>query len=396
MNDAQKTIAGALLIGGSLLTGDAALITAAGGVGVNWTSEGLQGLRRYWRTRKLDTPLARAYSAAIAAAVERLRSEYVKTRDSQSPTTAFDLVAACADGLANAEFPVIPSHPRAVPAFAGMTGEQAGTAHMSVDAAQAQLDRGLDDLLHGHDTRQVEFLKVRLLSTTAIALRDALAADPEAWMRFHGWLIEDLRAGQAEMAAELDRAAEVLARFEDPSVALQALQASLGQIGETTGRIDARTARIELKQEAMHDDVKKLLEKADQPATSGPIFNNQGMQVGGGVYQAQQMNFTNIGSGSSGAPPQSPAATSAAALDKTAFRQWLVGHFSRADVELLCADVQGQLAREGHVVQVSLEITGGDGLEQQCLKLIEYLDNRGHLEALVRTALSKRPGAPFP
>jgi hypothetical protein len=62
----------------------------------------------------------------------------------------------------------------------------------------------------------------------------------------------------------------------------------------------------------------------------------------------------------------------------------------------LCADVQGQLAREGHVVQVSLEITGGDGLEQQCLKLIEYLDNRGHLEALVRTALSKRPGAPFP
>ncbi|BCX03263.1 MAG: hypothetical protein KatS3mg053_1201 [Candidatus Roseilinea sp.] len=373
MNDAQKTVAGALLIGGSLLTGNTALITVAGGVGVNWTSEGLQGLRRQWRTRKLDTPLARAYSAAILAAVEWLRSEYVKTRDSQSPTSAFDLVAACAGGIANAEFPA---------------------GQLSADAAQAQLDRGLDDLLHGHDARQAEFLKARLMPATAIALRDALAADPEAWMRFHGWLIEDLRAGQAEMSGKLSRAAEVLACFADPSVALQALRDSLGEIGAATGRIDARTERIERKQDALHDDVKRLLDKPDKPTTSGPIFNNQGMQVGGAVHQAGQINITNAGGGPAGAS-QSAGASSSAALDKPALRDWLVRHFSRADLELLCADVQAQLARQGYAEPVSLEIVGGDGLAQQCQRLIEYLDRRGHLDVLVRVARSKRPGAPF-
>lgn len=387
MNDAQKTIAGALLIGGSLITGNAALITVAGGIGVNWTSEGLQGLRRQWRSRKLDTLLARAYSAAIVAAVERLRSAYVKSCDNQSPTAAFDLVAACADGLANAEFP-------AVPARVEESSHRAAPA-ISADAAQAQLARGLDDLLHGHDARQVEFLKAQLMPATAIALRDALAADPEAWMRFHGWLIEELRAGQAEMSGQLSQAAEVLARFADPAIALQALRDSLVEIGAATGRIDARTERMERQQDALHDDVKKLLDKADAPRTSGPIFNNQGMQVGSSVYQASQINITNAGSGLPGASQQ-PGASSGTMFDKSAFRDWLARHFSRADLELLCADVQAQLARAGYDEPVSLEVVGGDGLAQQCQRLIEYLDRRGHLDTLVRLALSKRPGAPFP
>jgi hypothetical protein len=36
--NAAKLAAGTLLVGASLLSGNAALITAAGGIGVNWTS----------------------------------------------------------------------------------------------------------------------------------------------------------------------------------------------------------------------------------------------------------------------------------------------------------------------------------------------------------------------
>jgi hypothetical protein len=308
--------------------------------------------------------------------VDRLRAEFVKTHDGKSATVAFDLVAACADGIANAEFPA---------------------AQMSVEAAQAQLERGLDELLHGHDPRQVAFLKERLLPSAAIALRDALAADAEAWMRFHGWLIEDLRASQSDMAGTLDRATEVLARFEDPVVAMKALNDSLGPISEMTGRIDTRTERMVQQQDGIASGVRKVLahlSKAETPPTTSPIFNNQGMQVGGSVYQAGQINVTTA-SESAVVPPQAPDAASADALDKTAFRNWLMQHFSRADLDLLCADVQQRLAREGHNVQVSLEVAGGDGLEQQCQRLIEYLDRRGHLDTLVRHARSKRPGAPF-
>mgnify|MGYP000940892185 CR=1 FL=1 len=41
-----RLVAGALLVGASLLSGNAALISAAGGVGVNWASEPLGEL---WR-----------------------------------------------------------------------------------------------------------------------------------------------------------------------------------------------------------------------------------------------------------------------------------------------------------------------------------------------------------
>lgn len=264
MNDAQKTIAGALLAGASLITGNAALITVAGGIGVNWASDGLQGIRRQWQARKLDTPLARAYSAAIHAAIEGLRSAYVRTQDGRSPTTAFGLVAACADDLANAEFPAV---------------------HMSVEAAQSQLAGGLDQLLFGHDARQADFLKARLLPTTAIALRDALAAD------------------QAELSAQFEQAAEVLAHFGDAQLALTGLQVGFSLLTDTTSRIDARTLRIENTLNEVAENVRAI--RAAGSPSAGPVFNNQGMQVGGSVYQAQQMNFTNAGGGSSGTPPRS-------------------------------------------------------------------------------------------
>lgn len=372
MNDAQKTIAGALLAGASLLTGNAALITVAGGVGVNWASEGLQGIRRQWRARKLDTPLARAYSAAIHASVEGLRSAYVRTQDGRSPTTAFNLVAACADDLANAEFP---------------------SAQISVDAAQAQLAGGLDQLLFGHDARQADFLKARLLPTTTIALRDALAADGEAWMRFHGWLIEDMRAGQAELSTQFEKVAEVLARFGDAQHAMTGLQVGFSLLTDATSRIDARTLRMENTLNEVAENVKRLL--AHPPSAGGPVFNNQGMVVEGHVYQADTIHITNLpraGEAGKTAPRPQPAG----AIDTSGLRDYLVRRFSRTDLELLCKDVERRLTQAGHPIQVSLEIAGGDdALPLQCQNLIGYLDRRGWLSVLVEAANAMRPGAPF-
>ena len=40
---AQKLVAGALLAGMTIVTGEATLIATAGGVGVNWLAEGVIG-----------------------------------------------------------------------------------------------------------------------------------------------------------------------------------------------------------------------------------------------------------------------------------------------------------------------------------------------------------------
>jgi hypothetical protein len=382
MNDAQKTVTGALLIGSSLLTANAALIAVAGGIGVNWASEGLQGLLRHRQAGKLAAPLVRAHNAAIRAAVEQLRSDYLTSHDSRSSTLAFDLVAACANNLASA-----------AAAFADTS--------LAGGEAQAQLERGLDDLLYGHDPRQVAFLKTHLLPTTARALRDALSADAEAWMSFHGWLIEDLRAGQTALTDKLDHTAEVLARFEDPSAALHALQASLNSIGETTGRIDARTERMEQTQDDMAVNVRMILamlkKQAEAPRQSSGTsvnFDNRGMQVKGDVYQAGTININKINkaAGQGAAQPSHQRADH----DKVAFRNWLVRHFSRADLELLCANVEGRLGKVGHSEPLNLEMIGGDvALPLQCQKLIEHLERRGYLDILFEEASAARPGAPF-
>jgi hypothetical protein len=382
MNDTQKTVAGALLIGSSLLTANAALVTVAGGIGVNWASEGLQGLIRHRQASKLATPLARAHNAAIHAAVEQLRSDYVTSHDSRSSTLAFDLVAACANDLASA-----------ATAFANTP--------LAGGEAQTQLERGLDELLFGHDPRQVAFLKKHLLPTTARALRDALSADAEAWMSFHGLLIEDLRAGQTALADKLDRTAEVLARFEDPSEALQALQSSLNFIGEGTGRIDARTERMEQTQDDMAANVRMILamlkkqaETPRQSSGSSVTFDNRGMHVGGDVYQADTITINKINKavGQGAAQPQHRRAEH----DKVAFRDWLVRHFSRADLELLCANVEGRLREVGHNEPLNLEMIGGDvALPLQCQRLILHLEHRGFLDILVEEANAARPGAPF-
>src|SRR5262245_40929374 len=92
-----KLAAGALLVGASLLSGNAALITAAGGVGVNWTSEALGEL---WRAAlppaQAGSPLVGAYERALRRAVSDLRRQYQAQYDKQQDLKAFALVGDCA------------------------------------------------------------------------------------------------------------------------------------------------------------------------------------------------------------------------------------------------------------------------------------------------------------
>ncbi len=179
--DTQKTIAGALLLGASALTGNALLLTAASGVGVNWASEGLMGL--WSRVGQPPTPraaLIRAGEQSIQQAVETLRHAYQQESGAHADESAFGLVRECASAVAEAQYP---------------------TESLSPIAAQQALAVTLDELLYGHEARQ--FLEDRLLDAVTVAFREALAADEQAWRLFHGWLFEQITESDGGLAAAL-------------------------------------------------------------------------------------------------------------------------------------------------------------------------------------------------
>lgn len=239
---ANKLLAGALLAGMGIITGEATLIATAGGVGVNWLAEGLAGL---WPALggKPSDPLARAYAAAIRSAVSELEMDYARTVDPRGDRAAFRLVAACADQVAAAEFP------------AGVD---------SVGAAQTALNAGLAALLHGHDERQAAFLRQRLLPACAVAFQRQLVQEEAAWRAFHCLILQALAVNSAALQANMGRVVEVLAAWGDPAVSRAQLQ-----------RIEAR-----------------LTELADRPARPAQIvFDNRGMRVGGNVYQAGRNQY---------------------------------------------------------------------------------------------------------
>ncbi len=241
-SNTNKLLAGALLAGMGILTGQATLIATAGGVGVNWLAEGLAGL---WPTldKRPSDPLAKAYAAAIRDAVDKLEADYIRTVDPRADRVAFRLVAACAEQVAAAEFP-------------------AGVA--SVDAAQSALDAGLAALLHGHDERQAAWLRERLLASSAAAFQRRLVQDDAAWRTFHGLLLQALAANSAALLGKLDRFADVLAAWSSPEASRAQLQ------------------RIE----------EQLAELAQRPAVAAAVqFDNRGMIVGGSVYQAARDQY---------------------------------------------------------------------------------------------------------
>lgn len=273
---AKKLLAGALLAGMGIVTGEATLIATAGAVGANWLSEGLAGVWGALRGRSAEAPLTRAYANALRQAVRSLEEEYRRTRDPRADSATFSLVAACADSVAGAEFP-----PDVTDA----------------DSAQRMLDGALAALLHGHDEAQVAFLRERLLPGSAAAFQQQLVRDEAAWRAFHGLVLQGMAANSAVLLNRLDRFAETLAAWSNTENALAQLQ-----------RIETQLAQL-----------------AQRPtAVSRPLFDNRGMRVGRNVYQAAGNQYINsahtepggiaavtniIGSpaGSIGVTPSSPA-----------------------------------------------------------------------------------------
>ena len=80
-------------------------------------------------------------------------------------------------------------------------------------------------------------------------------------------------------------------------------------------------------------------------------------------------------------------------VDKRALRETMVQAFSLDELELLCADVEHDLAANGIALQVNLELVGGNGKPGKVLNLISYLDRRGYLAYLVTAVRRARPGS---
>lgn len=73
------------------------------------------------------------------------------------------------------------------------------------------------------------------------------------------------------------------------------------------------------------------------------------------------------------------------AVDRTALRRAMVRRLSLEELEVLCADVQRDLSKEGMEYPLSLETVGGEMEETKVNRLIEYLDRRSVLSYLIET-----------
>ncbi len=261
MNNVQKTLAGALLVGGSLLTGDATTVTVAGGLGLNLASSGLEGMaERLGQALQPGTPLTQAYTRAIRKSVQQLQRDYQRGGGA-GESAAFTLVAASADSVAAAAYP----------------------ATLTVTTAQQALAASLAGLLHGHNEHVRAFLQTRLLAQVALTFRDELAAEPEAWRRFHGWLIEEL--GQQMRAA-------ATAPVVTPPVKWQAADALLEQLTTRWQAFEERVAA--LHQQALAN-AGGAVNTQGGAVVYGPVTVTNGDFVGRDKISGGQHTYQNSG-----------------------------------------------------------------------------------------------------
>ena len=66
--------------------------------------------------------------------------------------------------------------------------------------------------------------------------------------------------------------------------------------------------------------------------------------------------------------------------------------FSVAELEVLCADVEQAMRKDGIREQVNLDIVGDGTKTLKVLKLIQHLDRRGYLKYLIDAVRATRPG----
>ncbi len=262
MNNAQKTLAGALLVGGSLLTGNATTLAVAGGLGVNLASTGLEGMAaRLGQAMQPGTPLAQAYARSIRKATQSLQRDYQRAQDDPDGS-AFTLVAASANSIAQAAYPPI----------------------LTVTTAQQALHSSLDGLLHGHAVGSRAYLEQHLLAQVALTFRDELAAEPEAWQRYHGWLIEEI--WQQLRAQGSPTTASVPGTLADADALLQ----------EMSARWQAFEANVyALHQAALAQATGNTLNTAGGAVIYGNVTVKQGDFVGRDKISGSQHTYNNSG-----------------------------------------------------------------------------------------------------
>jgi hypothetical protein len=257
---AFKLVAGALVLGGSFLTTNAALTGIASGIGLEWTAEGLGGLgqsaflARFFK----GSPLAKAFERAVRNAARELRRTYANELGPRGDQRAFGLLDECARFIAEAEIPE-------------------GTFAASAERA---LRGYLDDLLFGHES--ADWIKPRLLPAVARELQRELQADEDAWRAFHGALLQELPAKLTSVGRSVDDLRLAIDALQEPSrVPWEKIEAALH---ETTDRMMA-------KLDALQIDVRRLAERAPPDVPLSTVFDNRGMtagsvkQVGGNDYK---------------------------------------------------------------------------------------------------------------
>jgi hypothetical protein len=243
----QKAIYGSLLLGASVLSGDAMLMATAGAIGVNWTSDGLGGLwQQSHAALSPASPVARAATRAIQRAVDELREDYLREQGPRA-LEPFDLVRECADAVVETA--------------------QRTTDPLEPLRAEETLPAALDALLLGHDPGAVEFLKGKLMGAVARAFREELSQDTEAWNSFHGMLLEKLDQQVGTLKGTLEGFSEVVLRFAQAPKALNALQGA-------TERLEALIAQFQQAQGAASGaqaavSFRNLNLEADQLAQAG-------------------------------------------------------------------------------------------------------------------------------
>ncbi|MCB9140395.1 MAG: CHAT domain-containing protein [Caldilineaceae bacterium] len=260
MSNLTKLLAGTLLAGMGIATGQATVIATVAGAGVNLASDGLGDL---WAGMgdAPPQPLAAAYARSIRAGVEALKTRYRTTVDPRAGLDAFELTAACADEIAEAEFPA---------------------SAQSVNAAQAGLRGSLAALLHGHDERQVAFLARELLPACAGAFQAELVRDETAWRAFHGRLLQQLAGQSGRVMQQMEAGGDNMAQAMDDFTRLLTTWSNPNQMLDEV--------------RALHEEIIRLAGAGATPLR----FDNRGMQVRGSVYQAQGDQYINSAHAQSG------------------------------------------------------------------------------------------------
>jgi hypothetical protein len=86
------------------------------------------------------------------------------------------------------------------------------------------------------------------------------------------------------------------------------------------------------------------------------------------------------------------AASAPTPVNVVALRTAITNAFSVDELQILCFDVEQILREQGVDLAVNLETVGGASKPAQVLNLIQYLQRRGHLEALLQAVRVVRPG----